>query len=113
MISVYGGVAWQNIAYHEQVVAAPNQQVTSALIVGKISLFRFDKTNLDVVATACLPFPTRAYPHQSQRRLLHQALEQVYVELFLLRQLGQSAPSSFSSSDYGTSSGITYRFGNR
>ena len=51
MISVYGGVAWLNIAYHEQLVAAPSQQVTSALIVGKVSLFRFDRTNLDVVAT--------------------------------------------------------------
>jgi hypothetical protein len=49
-ISVYGGIAWQNISYKQQVLPATNQQVTSALIVGKMNLFRFDKTNLEITA---------------------------------------------------------------
>ena len=48
---VYGGLAWQNISYQQQVLTATNQQVTSALIVGELKLFRFDKTNLIVTAT--------------------------------------------------------------
>ena len=114
MISVYGGVAWQNIAYHEQVVAATNQQVTSALIVGKISLFRFDKTNLDVLATVL--------PALSEPGRIHTNLNVAYYiklwskftwNLSFYGNWDNRPPPGFSSSDYGTSSGITYRFGNR
>ncbi len=114
MISVYGGVAWQNIAYHEQVVAATNQQVTSALIVGKISLFRFDKTNFDVLATVL--------PALSEPGRIHTNLNVAYYiklwskftwNLSFYGNWDNRPPPGFSSSDYGTSSGITYRFGNR
>jgi hypothetical protein len=50
MISIYSGVAWENIAYHDKVIPASNQQVTSALIVEEMQLFRFDKTNLNLTA---------------------------------------------------------------
>jgi len=71
-ISVYSGVAWQNIAYHEQLVPATNQQVTSALIVGKISLFRFDKTNLDVLAIVLPALSVDKPQHRPTGVLLHQ-----------------------------------------
>ena len=114
MISVYGGIAWQNIAYHERLVAAPNQQVTSALIVGKISLFRFDKTNLDVVTTVL--------PSLSDPGRIHTNLNVAYyIKLWskftwnvsFYGNWDNQPPPGFSSSDYGTSSGLTYRFGNR
>jgi len=114
MISVYSGMAWQNIAYHEQVVPATSQQVTSALIVGDINLFRFDKTNLDVFATVL--------PALSEPGRLHTNLNVTYYiklwskltwNISFYGNWDNRPPPGFASSDYGTSSGITYRFGNR
>jgi hypothetical protein len=113
-ISVYSGLAWQNIAYHEQLVPATNQQVTSALIVGKISLFRFDRTNLDVLATVL--------PALSDPGRIHTNLNVTYYiklwskfnwNISFYGNWDNQPPPGFSSSDYGTSSGITFRFGNR
>jgi hypothetical protein len=114
MISVYSGIAWQNIAYQEHLVPTTNQQVTSALIVGKISLFRFDKTNLGVLATVL--------PALSDPGRIHTNLNVVYYiklwskftwNISFYGNWDNHPPPGFSSSDYGTSSGITYRFGNR
>jgi len=114
MISVYSGVAWQNIAYHEELVPATNQQVTSALIVGEINLFRFDKTNLDVFATVL--------PALSEPGRIHTNLNVAYYiklwskftwNISFYGNWDNRPPPGFSSSDYGTSSGITYKFGNR
>jgi uncharacterized protein DUF481 len=114
MISVYGGLAWQNIAYHQQIVPVINQQVTSALIVAKVNLFRFDKTNLEVVATVL--------PALSDPGRLHTNLNVAYYiklwskftwNISFYGNWDNQPPPGFSSSDYGTSSGISYRFGNR
>jgi hypothetical protein len=113
-ISVYGGVAWQNIAYHEQFLMATSQRVTSALIVGKINLFRFDKTNLDVIMNVL--------PALSDPGRIHTNLNAAYyVKLWgdltwnvsFYGNWDNQPPPGFSSSDYGMSSGITYRLGNR
>lgn len=113
-ISVYGGVAWQNINYHQQVVSTTDQQVTSALIVGEISLFRFDKTNLDVTANVL--------PALSDPGRIHTNLNAAYY-IKLWRNFSwnfsfygnwdNQPPPGFSGGDYGTSTGITYKFGNR
>ena len=114
MISVYGGVAWQNIAYHEQLVAAPDQQVTSALIVGKMSLFRFDKTNLDVVATILPALSDPGRIHTNLNVAYYVKLWSKFTwNLSFYGNWDNQPPTGFSTSDYGTSSGITYRFGNR
>jgi Protein of unknown function, DUF481 len=114
MISVHGGVAWQNIAYHEQVIPTTNQQVTSALIVGKISLFRFDKTNLDVFATVLPALSDPGRVHTNVNVAYYIKLWSKFTWNFsFYGNWDNKPPPGFGSSDYGTSSGITYRFGNR
>ena len=114
MISVYGGVAWQNIAYREQLVTATNQQVTSALLVGKISLFRFDKTNLDVVTTVLPALSDPGRIHTNLNVAYYIKLWSKFTWNFsFYGNWDNQPPPGFSTSDYGTSSGITYRFGNR
>jgi hypothetical protein len=114
VISVGAGVAWQNIAYQQQVLPTTNQQVTSALVVGKINLFRFDKTNLQLIGIVL--------PALSEAGRIHTNLNAAYyVKLWskftwnfsFYGNWDNQPPPGFSSSDYGTSSGITYRFGNR
>jgi Protein of unknown function, DUF481 len=114
VISIGAGAAWQNIAYQQHVLPATNQQVTSALIVGKINLFRFDKTNLELIGTVL--------PALSEPGRVHTNLNVTYyVKLWgkfawnfsFYGNWDNQPPPGFSSSDYGTSSGITYSFGNR
>ena len=114
IISVYSGLAWQNIAYHEQLVTATNQQVTSALIVGKISLFRFDKTNLDVFATVLPALSNPGRIHTNLNVAYYIKLWSKFTwNLSFYGNWDNQPPPGFATSDYGTSSGITYRFGNR
>ena len=117
-ISVYGGVAWQNIAYHEQLVEqlvpATNQQVTSALIVGKINLFHFDKTNLDIVATVLPALSDPGRIHTNLNATYYIKLWSKFTwNISFYGNWDSQPPPGFSTSDYGTSSGITYKFGNR
>jgi hypothetical protein len=113
-IGVYAGVAWQNIAYQQQAILSPNQQVTSALIVGEMKLFRFDKTNLELTA---LLLPALSEPGR-----VHTNLNLAYyIKLWrnfkwnfsFYGNWDNQPPPGFSSSDYGTSSGVSYTFGNR
>jgi hypothetical protein len=114
MISVYSGLAWQNIAYHQQVMPATNQQVTAALIVGEMKLFRFDKTNLNLTATVL--------PALSKSGRVHTNLNVGYdIELWrkfnwnfsFYGNWDSQPPPGLSGSDYGASSGISRKFGNR
>jgi hypothetical protein len=114
MITVYGGLAWENIAYRQQVPPVSNQQVTAALIVGEMKLFRFNKTNLNVTATVL--------PALSKPGRVHTNLNATYyVKLWgnftwnfsFYGNWDNQPPPGFSGSDYGTSSGINYTFGNR
>ena len=114
MITVYGGLAWENIAYQQQVSPATNQQVTAALIVGEMKFFRFDRTNLTVTATVL--------PALSDPGRVHSNLNATYyIKLWgnltwnfsFYGNWDNQPPPGFTGSDYGTSSGINYTFGNR
>jgi hypothetical protein len=114
VISVHSGVAWQNIAYHKQVLPASNQQVTSALIVGEMSLFRFDKTNLNVTASVLPALSEPGRVHSNVNAAYYVKLWSKFTWNFTFYgNWDNQPPPGFSSSDYGTSSGIAYRFGNR
>jgi hypothetical protein len=114
VISVYAGLAWQDVQYHQHIVQAANQQVTSALIVGKMNLFRFDKTSLDMTLNLL--------PALSDPGRLHTNLNAAYYikiwrkftwNISFYGNWDNQPPPGFSGSDYGTSTGITYKFGNR
>jgi putative salt-induced outer membrane protein YdiY len=111
--TAYGGFAWQNINYHQAVLQAPPQQLTSGLLGTQIKLFRFDKTTLAVSANL---FPAISDPGRVQFNLN----TSYYVKLW--RQLNWNVtfygnwdnrpPPGFARSDYGTSSGLSISFGN-
>ena len=113
LISVYGGLAWQNIAYQQQILPAMSQQVTSGLIVGEMKLFRFDKTNLNVNAAVlpALSNPGRVYTKVNLAYYV-KLWGKITWNLSFYGNWDNQPPPGFSGSDYGTSSGITYTFGN-
>ena len=114
MITVYGGLAWENIAYQQQLPPVSNQQVTAALIVAEMKLFRFDKTNLNVTATVLPALSDPGRVHSNLNATYYVKLWGNFTWNFsFYGNWDNQPPPGFSGSDYGTSSGISYTFGNR
>jgi hypothetical protein len=112
--TVYGGLAWQKIDYHDAILSAPPQQVTSALIGSSVKLFQFDRTTL----TANVNF----LPAISQPGRIHWTLRSTYYvkvwgklnwNFSVYNTFDNRPPPGFAGSDYGTSSGLDLSFGNR
>ena len=113
-ISVLGGFAWQNTNYHQSAVAQGPQNVAAAMIAANAKLFRFNKTNLDVTASV---FPAVSAPG----RVFANTNASYYIKIFsnltwnisFYGNWDNQPPAHFSGSDYGTSSGLGWTFGNR
>lgn len=113
-ISLLAGLAWQNTRYSQSTNSQASPNIAAAIVATELNLFKFDKTNLDVTATV---FPALSQPG----RVFFNTNVTYYVKLF--RRLtwnvsfygnwDNQPPSHFSGSDYGTSSGIGWKFGNR
>lgn len=113
-VSVTGGLAWQNTAYNKTTPPQATQNLAAGLVFADAKFFTFKKTNLD--ATALL------MPALSETgRLRFNTNVSYYVKLFnnlswnvsLYGSWDNRPPPGFSGSDYGTSSGLRWRFGNR
>jgi len=113
-LTLYGGFAWQRINYNEAVLHSVTQQVTSGLIGSSLKLFRFDRTTLTFNATFL--------PAVSDPGRMHFNLNTTYyVKLWgkldwnftFYGNWDTRPPPGFSSSDYGTTSGLSLTFGNR
>ncbi len=113
-ISVLGGFAWQNTDYHQSEVAQSTQNVGAAMLVTQVKLFRFNKTNLSFTGTV---FPALSTPG----RVFATANASYYIKIFsnltwnisFYGNWDNQPPLHFSGSDYGTSSGLGWTFGNR
>lgn len=111
--TVYGGFAWQRINYNQAVPPASTQQVTTGLVGTQVRLFRFDRTTLSVSANVL--------PALSQPGRVHFNLNtSYYVKLWgklnwnftVYGNWDNQPPPGFSTSDYGTTSGLSISFGN-
>jgi hypothetical protein len=111
-VAVFGGVAWQSTSYQQTNLPPTEQNVTAALIYTEARLFKFSKTNLDATATV---LPALSDPG----RLRFNTNASYYIKLVSNLKWNVSfygnwdnrPPPGFSSSDYGTSSGISWSFG--
>jgi len=113
-VSLFGGLVWQRINYQQMIVPSLTQNAASALIGSEVRLFRFNKTNLSVSATL-LPAITES------GRVHFNLNTSYYIKLWsnltwnisFYGNWDNQPPPSFSGSDYGTSSGVAWKFGNR
>ena len=114
VISVIGGLAWQRINYQQNTLPSPTQNVASALVGGEANLFYFNRTNLSIKTTLL--------PALSEPGRVHFNLNTTYyVKLWSKLTWNVSfygnwdnrPPPGFAGSDYGTSSGFTWKFGNQ
>ncbi|HKM67908.1 MAG TPA: DUF481 domain-containing protein [Candidatus Acidoferrum sp.] len=113
-VTLFGGLVWQRISYQQMIVPSLTQNAASALIGSDVRLFRFNKTNLSVSATL-LPSITES------GRVHFNLNTSYYVKLWsnltwnisFYGNWDNRPPPTFSGSDYGTSSGVAWKFGNR
>jgi putative salt-induced outer membrane protein YdiY len=111
-VAVFGGVAWQRTSYNQSNLLATEQNVTSALFWGQAKLFKFSKTDLVVTGTL---LPALSDPG----RLRFNTDASYYIKLVgnlkwnvsFYGNWDNRPPPGFASSDYGTSSGISWSFG--
>lgn len=114
VITVLGGLAWQRINYQQKSLPSPTQNVASGLVGSEVKLFYFNKTNLTI--------NTSLLPALSEPGRVHFNLNTTYyVKLWskltwnisFYGNWDNRPPPGFSGSDYGTSSGFSWRFGNQ
>lgn len=113
-IALLAGLAWQRTDYNPSVIPTGSNGVAAALVVAQIKLFKFKRTNL--AATSQL------LPALSDRgRVRLNSNVDYYVKLFnnmswnvsFYEDWDNRPPAGFSGSDYGTSLGLNWTFGNR
>lgn len=112
-IAVYGGLAYQNTKYN-QTTADPSQNTVAALVGASAELFKFNKTNLTI--------NTNVIPAFNQPGRVYTTLNATYWMKFwgnftwnvsFYGNWDNQPPPTFSGSDYGTSTGLGWTFGNR
>ena len=111
-ISVLGGLAWQSTNYQASKIPAGTQNLGAAVLSANINVFRFKKTNLSGAGTL---FSGLSEPG----RFRFNTNVTYYVKLFSNLSWNLSfygnwdnrPPASFSGSDYGSSSGLSWTFG--
>jgi hypothetical protein len=111
---VIRGLGWQATDYTPSAISGGTQNIAAGLIAAQIKLFKFKKTNLDVTASL---LPAISDPG----RVRFNTNVTYYLKLF--RNLSwnlsfygnwdNQPPAGLSGSDYGSSSGLSWIFGNR
>ena len=112
--TVFGGLGWQRTRYVQSVVTQPAQDVGVALITVDLESFRFKKTRLDVNGSVV---PALTDPG----RLFYKTNLSYYLKLFgkidwnfsFYGNWDTRPPPHFQGSDYGSSTGLSWTFGNK
>ena len=111
-ISVLAGADWQETHYDQSIVPQSRQNMAAAIIYTEARLFKFSKTNLNLIA-AILPAVS------DPGRIRFNTNASYYIKLFSNLKWNISfygnwdnrPPPGLSGSDYGTSSGLSWTFG--
>ena len=111
---VLGGFAWQNARYKSYTASQTAQNSAAALVMAELQIFRFKKTNLNISA---IILPEISEPGRVRTNMN----ASYYIKLFsdlswnfsFYGNWDNQPPPTLSGSDYGTSSGLSWTFGNR
>lgn len=113
-LSVIGGFGWQQINYRQNLFPSSTQHVASALVSTKLDLFYFDKTNLDVSAMLLPALSDPGRVHFNLNTSYYVRLWRKFTwNITFYGNWDNRPPPGFATADYGTSTGINWRFGNQ
>jgi hypothetical protein len=112
-IAVIGGLGWQNTLYSQSLAQQKSQNVAGAIISAQVNFFSFNKTNLTLTGTA---FPALSDPGRiyfSTNATYFVKFGNLTWNFSFYGNWDNQPPRNLSGSDYGTSSGLGWTFGNR
>src|SRR5215469_9809823 len=110
-IGVVAGVAGQNTRYQQNIAS---QNLTTALLVANLQFFRFNKTNgdLNAVLLPVLSQPGRVKFNMNATYYVKLA-GNLSWNVSIYGSWDNRPPNTLSGSDYGSSSGLSWTFGNK
>jgi len=112
-IALTGGLGWQNTKYSKSLAQMGSQNVVGAIISAQAKFFSFNKTNLALTGTAfpALSNPGRVYFTTNATYFIK--FGNLTWNFSFYGNWDNQPPRNSSGSDYGTSSGLGWTFGNR
>ncbi|MGC1424625.1 MAG: DUF481 domain-containing protein [Terracidiphilus sp.] len=112
-IAVAGGFAFQHIDYGQNVIGASTQNVSAAWVNTQLKVFRFDRTNLNVTASVLPAISDLGRVHFNLNSAYNvKVLGKFNFNVSFYGNWDNQPPPGFSGSDYGSSAGVNWSFGN-
>jgi hypothetical protein len=113
-IYVLGGFAWQNTAYKQHTADQGTQNTAVGFVTTQVKAFKFKKTNVDLTATVlpAISEPGRVHFNTNAAYYIKVASDLSWNFSFY-GSWDSRPPATLRGSDYGTSSGLSWTFGNR
>ena len=113
-IYVLGGVGWQNVGYSQSIADQQGQNTAVGFVSTDIKFFKFKKTNLDVSASLIPALSEAGRVHFNTNAVYYiKIMSDLSWNFSFYGSWDSKPPSNFPKSDYGTSSGLSWTFGNR
>jgi hypothetical protein len=113
-IAVIGGVGWQNVSYGQNLVGQGTQSTAVGLVATEIKAFKFKKTNLDLSASLVPTISDSGRVHFNTNATYYvKIVNDLSWNFSFYGSWDSHPPATFPKSDYGTSSGLSWTFGNR
>jgi putative salt-induced outer membrane protein YdiY len=113
-IAVIGGVGWQNASYGQNTVDQGTQNTAVGFVATEIKAFKFRKTNLDVSASLIPAITDAGRVHFNANAVYYiKLVNDLSWNFSFYGSWDTRPPATLPKSDYGTSSGLSWTFGNR
>ncbi len=113
-VSVLGGFGWQNVNYTPNEVGQGTQDIAVGFVSTDIKFFKFKKTNLDVSASLIPALTEAGRVHFNTNAVYYiKIMSDLSWNFSFYGSWDSKPPSTFPKSDYGTSAGLSWTFGNR
>ncbi len=113
-IYVMGGLGWQNVGYNKNTVDQGPQNTAVGFVASEIKAFKFKKTNVDVSASLVPAITDAGRVHFNTNATYYiKLINDLSWNFSFYGSWDSRPPPTFPKSDYGTSSGLSWTFGNR
>jgi hypothetical protein len=113
-IYVIGGLGWQNVGYRQNTADQGPQNTAVGFVASELKAFKFKKTNLDVSASLlpAISDPGRVHFNANAAYYI-KLINDLSWNFSFYGSWDSRPPPTLPKSDYGTSSGLSWTFGNR
>jgi putative salt-induced outer membrane protein YdiY len=113
-IYVLGGLGWQNVGYKQNTVDQGPQNTAVGFVASEIKAFKFKKTNVDLSASLIPAISDAGRVHFNANAVYYvKIVTDLSWNFSFYGSWDSRPPLAFPKSDYGTSSGLSWTFGNR